>query len=250
MRSITICVGRLTLAAEPALAQLSWFYHCSTCDVKRVSSHTRPSPSLCSNERGLGTRLAACQFLLVPLAVDWTNVHQQQNTVQVGTQWISLGTTWSHHLDSKQVGIKGSQYTWLSYVICSTPYFLVQLCLISLIYIIFGLGSGPSQQLIGGLCQLIVTWLIWRHVTCNRNGSHPYHSTQVSNRSASSSVQKNSFFLPAVAHLVGISLDVCRFHARGNIVAWRSHWYCLIITITCTVFGEDILVCKHHIASM
>ena len=38
MCSITICVGRLTLATEPVLAQLSRFYMYldSTCDVKRV----------------------------------------------------------------------------------------------------------------------------------------------------------------------------------------------------------------------
>ena len=58
MHSITICVGRLlTLAAEPAPTQLSRFYQVSTFDVKRVTLHTWPSPSLCNNGRGLGTRL-------------------------------------------------------------------------------------------------------------------------------------------------------------------------------------------------
>ena len=34
MHSFTICAGRLTLAAEPAHAQLSQFYLNSTCDVQ------------------------------------------------------------------------------------------------------------------------------------------------------------------------------------------------------------------------
>ena len=63
MRSMTICVGRLTLAAEPARAQLSRFYQDSTCDVKCVTSHTGPSPSLCNSGRGLRTRLVHMCFM-------------------------------------------------------------------------------------------------------------------------------------------------------------------------------------------
>ena len=66
MRFITICVGRLTLAAEPAHTQLSRFYHGSTCDMKHVMSHTRPSPSLCNNGRGLGMRLGETSMVLQP----------------------------------------------------------------------------------------------------------------------------------------------------------------------------------------
>ena len=57
MHSITIRIGRLTLAAEPACAQLSWCYLDSTRDVKRVTAHTTPFPSLCNNGRSLGTSL-------------------------------------------------------------------------------------------------------------------------------------------------------------------------------------------------
>ena len=70
MHSITICVGRLTLAAEPARAQLSRVYQVSTCDVKRVTSHTRPSPSLCNNGRGLGTRLGVTRVVGLPIFVN------------------------------------------------------------------------------------------------------------------------------------------------------------------------------------
>ena len=68
VRSITNCVGRIMRAVKPVLAQLDWFYMYldSTCDLKRVMSHTRPSPCLLNNGRGY-VRPHTCTVAVIPL---------------------------------------------------------------------------------------------------------------------------------------------------------------------------------------
>ena len=47
-----LCVGRLTLAAEPACTQLSRFYLAFTCDIKHATLHTRPLSQLVQQWKG------------------------------------------------------------------------------------------------------------------------------------------------------------------------------------------------------
>ena len=105
MRSVTICVGRLTLAAEPAHAQLSRFYHGSTCDVNCVTSHTRPSPNLCNNGRGLGTRLhmyycTSWYTIVLPWGLNGFKLHEvnreSNNWSSTQTQFIASKLTADH----------------------------------------------------------------------------------------------------------------------------------------------------------